>query len=696
MRGERFGSGLAKPQAAALALGVAVSLRWVVGAAGAEVEAMGRTTVNSIGMELVRIPRGAFVMGSASGGDHDERPTRRVRIGRALWMGATEVTNAQYERFDPKHRALRGRRGLSKADDEPVAYVTWHDAVRFCQWLTKKEGRPYRLPTEAEWEYACRAGTTTKYHTGERLPKAHHRHQKADWHPHAVSLIVGATRANAWGLHEMHGGVEEWCADWYAPYETGEQVDPVGPAEGVFKVTRGGSHNTDPAHLRSANRLGTLPEDRHWLIGFRVVQAPPPQTKPSAPPAPKPWARDVTAGRFDWSSGPASDRPLFAEPVRYVRRPRRVSHVPMYPHNHCPSIAWCDNGDLLAIWFSTRHERGREMTILASRLRAAAKQWDWPSEFFKAPDRNMTGSSLLNDGAGRLLHLNGLEAAGCWANLALVMRTSTDCGATWSIPRLINAEHQPRNQVISGASVTKEGWLIQPCDAVHGGRGGTAIHVSRDGGKTWADPGAGTPKPDFQSSKEGATIAGIHAGVVQLKDGSLLAYGRGDNRLGSNDNIGQRMPVSRSRDMGKSWSYAASEFPPIDGGQRLVLMRLREGPLLLVSFTDSSRNLKKPTGMVMGDGSGKRSRCFGAFAALSFDEGGSWPVRRILATGGSARTLDGGAWTRKFTMDATHAEPKGYFAATQTPDGVIHLISSALHYRFNLAWLKCEQMGIAR
>jgi hypothetical protein len=656
-------------------------------------------------MRLARIPAGSYTMGQEEGGDWDERPVHRVRITRPFYVGLTEVTNAQYERYDPGHRAMRGRRGLSTADDEPVVFVSWHDAVGFCEWLSAQEGQPYRLPTEAEWEYACRAGTTTAYHIGDELPAAYHRHQQEVWDPVPVPLHVGRTPPNAWGLYDLHGNVEEWCHDWYGPYEPGEQVDPVGRASGTFRVTRGGSHNTEARYLRSANRSGTLPEDASWLIGFRVVQAPLPGSVPLPAPDTKPWATAVSPVKADWDArarwgaGCEPDRPYFYGPLPFVRWPSRPESVPMYGHNHCPSLTWCDNGDLLAAWFSCERERGREMTILASRLRAGADEWELPSEFFNAPDRNMTGTALFNDGQGTLYHFNGLEAGARWANLALVMRTSKDSGASWSRPRLIAPDHAPRNQVISGTSMTQEGYLVQPCDAVYGGSGGTAIHVSRDGGHTWTDPGAGTPKPDYARDPSGGTIAGIHAGVVQRGDGSLLAFGRGDNRLGSDDNIGQRMPVSVSRDLGQTWTYAASEFPPINGGQRLVLMRLREGPILFISFTDSSEKRDDPhwpsvEGLSFEDAAGRAFRFYGMFAALSFDEGASWPVRKpvtpVAFGGDPVREVDGGGWTSTFVLDATHAEPMGYLAATQSPDGMIHLISSALYYRFNLAWLVSE------
>ncbi|MHC4620226.1 MAG: formylglycine-generating enzyme family protein, partial [Planctomycetota bacterium] len=116
---------------------------------------------NSLGMRFVRIKPGNFMMGNREGGDFDERPVHRVNITTPFYMAVTEVTNSQYEQFDPSHKNTRGQYDLSKANDDAVIYVSWNDAVKFCQWLSQKEGLTYRLPTEAEWEYACRAGTTT-------------------------------------------------------------------------------------------------------------------------------------------------------------------------------------------------------------------------------------------------------------------------------------------------------------------------------------------------------------------------------------------------------------------------------------------------------------------------------------------------------------------------------------------------------
>jgi len=200
---------------------------------------------NSIGMKFVRIKPGSFLMGQQQGGDWDERPVHKVHIKNSFGIATTEVTNAQYERFDPNHRRMRGKLGFSKEDSEAVVFVSWGEAAAFCRWLSEKEGRAYRLPTEAEWEYACRAGTVTAYHTGESLPREFQKNAVMSWFPdparrrkdaEPVPLTVAQTTPNPWGLYDMHGNVEEWCHDWYGPYEQGEQTNPVGRAAGDFII----------------------------------------------------------------------------------------------------------------------------------------------------------------------------------------------------------------------------------------------------------------------------------------------------------------------------------------------------------------------------------------------------------------------------------------------------------------------------
>lgn len=397
------------------------------------------------------------------------------------------------------------------------------------------------------------------------------------------------------------------------------------------------------------------------------------------------WARDVTQEPFDWTAQKETtsrDRtPFFAGPIPFVLPPVDEGE-PFGNHNHQPSITWLANGDLLAIWYSTGSESGTELTVLASRLRPGSDVWDPSSEFFKAPNRNMHGSSIFYDGQGTTYHFNGMAPDGGkgWAKLALLMRTSGDNGVTWMPPQAIDARLIGRHQVIAGTLMTEDGVLIQNCDAVPGPNGGTALHISRDGGKTWTDPGENKPRPEKyeEGGKGEGTIAGIHAKVVELADGRLFALGRGDT-------INGHMPISISEDLGKTWTYQASPFPPIDGGQRLVLRRLNEGPLLFVSFTSGDRHKPEAAGMTFVDQDGNQFIGHGMYAALSYDEGATWPVRKLLTPGDGE--WDGGAHTGEFIATAKRAEHAGYLAATQTPDNVIHLISSRLHYRFNLEWL---------
>ncbi|MCL4206042.1 MAG: glycoside hydrolase [Pirellulaceae bacterium] len=404
-------------------------------------------------------------------------------------------------------------------------------------------------------------------------------------------------------------------------------------------------------------------------------------TMPRPDAVPPRWAREATQQAADWTGAPDADKPFFKSPIVFVLPPDDAGE-PFHSHNHQPSITWLPNGDLLAIWYSTSAEQGTELTVLASRLRAGQDAWDPSSEFFKAANRNMHGSAIFHDGRGAIYHFNGMGPDGGrgWAKLALLMRISRDNGVTWTPPQAIGPQITGRHQVISGTVMTNAGVLLQNCDAVPGGNGGTALHISRDGGKTWTDPGEGQPPPQFVQGGTGrGTIAGIHAGFVELQDGRLMALGRGDS-------IDGRMPMSLSADLGVTWTYRASPFPPIGGGQRLVLKRLQEGPLLFVSFTSGNRSKPEAGGMTFTDRNGHEFVGHGLFAALSFDEGETWPIRKLLTPGSG--DYDGGAHTGRFTATPTRAEHAGYLAATQTPDGVIHLISSRLHYRFNLAWLR--------
>lgn len=599
--------------------------------------------------ELIRkFPQGdparfAITVDHVRNGDFDERPIHDVTVSQPYLLSTCEITNAQYELFDPSHAALRGKNGFSARDDEAVVFVSWYEAKAFCDWLSERVGQPFRLPTEAEWEYACRAGTSTLFHTGDELPEAflkNARRTSFDDGRDKVDTFVGRTPASPWGLFDMHGNVEEWCSDWYGPYAAEAQSDPVGRAEGDFKVARGGSHGTYPYFLRSANRMATLPENKHWLIGFRVVLGERPNTKPLPTPPPQRFQRNVNQSELpNARGGPKRTEPYFKGPREYVRIPEG-SHGPLFSHhNHDTAIVACDNGDLLAIWYTCVEERGRELAVGGTRLRHGEEEWEQASLFWDVPDRNDHCPALWNDGAGTLYHFNGLCVAGKWEPLAIVMRTSSDHGVTWSKARLIVPEHGFRQMVGEPVFRTEDGTIAFGADT----DGGSALWTSKDNGDTWSDAGG--------------TIAGIHAGIAPLKDGRILAFGRGRN-------VDGRMPKSISEDGGKTWEVTASEFPPIRGGQRAVLLRLKEGPLFFASFD--------------------KERLFGA---LSYDSGETWPVRHFITDGlpdHGVNTFDGG----RVRMNADSAEPLGYLSVCQSADGVIQLISSWQHYAFNQVWLE--------
>ncbi|MHC4572703.1 MAG: SUMF1/EgtB/PvdO family nonheme iron enzyme [Planctomycetota bacterium] len=634
---------------------------------------------NTIGMKFVRVEPGTFEMGQVktplppevlpeyrgrglfdnlSEGDFDEKPVHTVRISEPFHIGVCEVTNKQYELFDAEHKELRGRRGVSNEDDEAVTYVSWYDARAFCQWLSDKEGLPYRLPTEAEWEYACRAGTTTNYHAGDILPEAFRRR--------GILLEVGKTAANAWGIYDMHSNVEEWCHDWYGPYTDVAQSDPVGYVRGDFRVLRGGSHSTDIYYLRSANRMGALPEDKHWLIGFRVVLGELPDTGPLPVPRSPLYQRYVIQrDPAEASKGPHSDKPYFKGPRKYVRIPTEANGPLFAGHNHDPAIVECPNGDLLAIWYTCVAEKGRELAQAVSRLRWGAEQWGPASPFWDVPDRNDHAPAMWFDGNDTIYHITGMSFAGGHSLTAVVMRSSKDSGATWSGARIILPDYASGRMPSEPVFRMNDGAIALAVDHSGPWGNGSDLWISRDEGFTWSNPGG--------------HISGIHAGVAQLADGWLLGFGReGEMVKEGRKREMESMPMSISTDGGKSYTWHETEFPPIGGGQRPALLRLKEGPLFLASFAN--------TGTTVTDSSGRQREVRGLYGAVSEDGGKTWPYKRLITDDGPGRAAEctGGGL---FIMSGRNAEYRGYLAVCQSADGLVHLISSREHYAFNLKWL---------
>ncbi len=278
------------------------------------------TITNSLGMKFTLIKAGEFLMGSPDtdkDARDDEKPQHRVRITRPFYLGVHEVTRGQFRqfvkatgyqtqaekygiggngwyeannRFEQKPPYTWRAAGFEQTDLHPVVNVSWNDAVAFAEWLGKKEGKTYRLPTEAEWEYACRAGTTTRYFCGDDPEGLAEVGNVADGtaktkYPGWTAIVakdgfiytapVGQYRPNAWGLHDMHGNVWEWCSDCYGSdfydYKGSRVDDPAGPLEAADRVFRGGCWYLFPPRCRSAARRGLTPDWRNFNLGFRLA-----------------------------------------------------------------------------------------------------------------------------------------------------------------------------------------------------------------------------------------------------------------------------------------------------------------------------------------------------------------------------------------------------------------------------------------
>jgi len=248
---------------------------------------------NDLGMRFVLIPAGTFLMGEAGepAQDPDHAPLHDVTLTRSFYVSIYEVTNEQFAAYAPSHDSGSREGKPLNGPHQPVAGVTWDEARVFAGWLTGRDPqREYLLPAEAEWERACRAGTTTRYAFGDTLSRTHAHFGAStcadlpdgEPEPPHHSLLVGSFPANAWGVYDMHGNVWEWCLDFLAPVGTELQVDPLAlhwheEQRGV-RVVRGGSWDdgaiTDfraPEYVRSAERNGRSWWHRCLDVGIRLV-----------------------------------------------------------------------------------------------------------------------------------------------------------------------------------------------------------------------------------------------------------------------------------------------------------------------------------------------------------------------------------------------------------------------------------------
>lgn len=273
----------------------------------------GKTFTNSIGMKFVIIPAGSFMMGSPSSesGRKSNETQHRVTLTKPFLLQATEVTVGQWRQFvlDTGYQTkaeIEGgafvaragekvgmRKGMNwnsltddQSDEHPVTCVSWNDCQAFIEWLNRKEEMKYRLPTEAEWEYACRAGTESAFPWGNDPTEACQFANIADqslkrasqgtivsncddgyW----ITAPAGKFKPNNWGLYDMIGNVLEWCSDWGGHYPDVAVKNPEGPSDGSDRILRGGSWGSSAKECRSASRSGFDPDSCHFILGFRLA-----------------------------------------------------------------------------------------------------------------------------------------------------------------------------------------------------------------------------------------------------------------------------------------------------------------------------------------------------------------------------------------------------------------------------------------
>ena len=242
-------------------------------------EEPGERVKNSLGMRFVLIQPGKFLMGSPEdepGRYSGERP-HRVNLTKPFYLQTTEVTQGQWQALMGKNPSGHKRCG----DGCPVEQVSWDDVQKFIQKLNQKEGADkYRLPTEAEWEYACRAGSTSAFPNGNISELQCGRDPNLDamgwycWNSKNSVQPVAQKKPNAWGLYDMSGNVQEWCQDWFGGYPDDEVVNPNGPKEGSYRVMRGGVWYSPARDARCASRFGSPPRYRFQHIGFRLCMTP--------------------------------------------------------------------------------------------------------------------------------------------------------------------------------------------------------------------------------------------------------------------------------------------------------------------------------------------------------------------------------------------------------------------------------------
>ncbi len=591
-------------------------------------------------------------------GDFDEVPAHHVRLTHAFSMGITQVSPEEFAKFDPSYKP-------HSATPAYAAGVSWEQAMAYCRWLSKKTGKPYRLPTEAEWEYVARAGGTKLFGTSD--------------------TPTPLDQPNAFGVKNMEVGRPEWTLDWYGPYQPGDITDPTGSTSGMTRVIRGGGLDwrhtatktspdlnlpaTAPYYSRPANRASLPPSytSETGNVGFRIVQAPMPTGTPTPP---RFYFFQTAVKQQALTGGPALSKPIDTPDLT---RPLYRTHelFPDLGDKNMAAVGWklglarglgvnyhnsaiqvLPNGDLLAAFYnSPDYEDDPDQTVMTMRRRAGSEDWDMPEPWPIFADAGLAAPVIWND--PKFQSQPGGQTWFFWGFARLIgappfaWATSTDNGATWSaahfptFPQPIGRYvSQPINSVVRGP----DGNIYIPTDSTgrdpDGNGSVSAVWRSDNDGKTWSDTGGRT--------------AGRHTTIVFARSkggqpGDLLGFG------GKNSEINHHMPLATSHDNGKTWTKSQTPFDELMSGERPSVIRLKSGRLFFVADFNP-----KPEKHIHKDG---------AYVALSNDDGKTWTIKRLPA---NILTV-------------------GYTTATQGPDGVVHIVTTKNKPNFeielNEAWV---------
>jgi hypothetical protein len=552
---------------------VAMAILWLAGAVGgfAADPPTGPTFTNSLGMVFARFEPGTFTMGTgtdlriqdiAGGVDWDEQPEHSVTLTAPFYVLTGRVAKAQFDQA-----------GQGAAPDD--GRVSWDRAAEFCAWLSRKEGRTYRLPTEAEWEYVRR-------NRGSVV------HTNLVWVNDAIQLVeIPATnRVADFNL--------EWVSDWHGAYRNVSLTNPAGPATGVLKVAR----------QDAKNRLSHAPS-AEGLYLFRVVLDTAPTNRFIYSPLP------FNQAAIKQSTAPALQGPDPAKPYFTVR-----FALPLPPdkdgkftgsllgvdpavanHNHSPGFEIMPNGDVLAVWFSGPNaEYGPSVRIVQARLRHGAELFDMPELLFQVKGEQNITPCLWREGTTNWMFTG-------WADGSRPFRVSrsTDSGATWTMvaPTPLFSKGYGFPQPINSPFRAPDGAMYVPTD---GNGGDSLLWRSLDNGLTWTDQGGRT--------------SGRHSTIVPLdQTGRLLSLG------GKKTDINGYMPQNISTNWGATWQAPTqSPFPKLGNTQRPSVCRLASGKLVMIGDATLVGTTTPPAGWTNGTA---------PYVALSADNGATWHFKAL-------------------------------------------------------------------